>query len=341
MNTSTNENNELTPLITQPVAITRRSFIKRTASTALVTAFALTEFVSASIPPLPFSESTRYILHCTNFAGCLYNATNSESPVTLEPEPDNPGEVGFPWKAEGATLSWDVPHPALVYIHPDKDIECQCVFVRYTLRIALRLTGTYTEVKGPRPAGTPRPLLASDDTSWGFFNSQFDFEWEVKTRLKVEHFYEETETGLPGSFSSNDINDTATVVGSVAVDTETGKIYTYPTQDATPPQIPGIKIIPLKSRMPLTNDMLGTRYMLQMTETSCNLLWEACLWKARRNADGELINPEFIGEGGALPSPTLSWAEYPGEKDFLGRINPDGASSWNNFHVDPYLYGVL
>ena len=44
MNTNTNEPNELTPLITQPTATTRRSFIKRTASAAIAATFALGAF---------------------------------------------------------------------------------------------------------------------------------------------------------------------------------------------------------------------------------------------------------------------------------------------------------
>ncbi len=40
MNTNTNEPNELTPLITQPTAITRRSFIKRTGASILAASFA-------------------------------------------------------------------------------------------------------------------------------------------------------------------------------------------------------------------------------------------------------------------------------------------------------------
>ena len=41
---NTNEPNELTPLITQPAATTRRSFIKRTASAAMIATFALGAF---------------------------------------------------------------------------------------------------------------------------------------------------------------------------------------------------------------------------------------------------------------------------------------------------------
>lgn len=49
MNTNSNEHNELTPLVTQPTAITRRSFIKRTTSAAMVTVLALDAFKNEAI----------------------------------------------------------------------------------------------------------------------------------------------------------------------------------------------------------------------------------------------------------------------------------------------------
>lgn len=290
-------------------------------------------------------------MHCTAFAGCLYNSTNSESPVTLEPEPSHVLPE-LPWKTEDTFLAWEIAHPEIEVLHPVSGVLCDVVKVRYSLEIHLRLTGQYTEVKGPRPAGTPAPLLSGpeDQQVWGFFAGGFSFDWEVITRLAVICHYTEKDTGVAGQFDhSRELGyyDAAQITASVSVDPETGKVTTDPTQDAIPPEQPGMRMFKVKYRVPIYQDVVGLRFFLQTSETQCNLTWEAAIWKAKRNADGELINPEFVLErpygSEGFPYPSQAWAEYPGEIPLWpGNANdPDGASGWNQYHVDPYQYGII
>ena len=103
MNTNTTEHNELTPLITQPVATTRRGFIKRTASVAIVATLALGAFENEAFAEESCGSSKRYPVYADQNPNISQGGPNTTLAQieTIFQNNEVEQEISTYWETEG------------------------------------------------------------------------------------------------------------------------------------------------------------------------------------------------------------------------------------------------
>lgn len=131
MNTNTDEINELMPLITQPAATTRRSFIKRTAAAALATTFAFDAFAEISICGRQDCSLSHYHIFLTKHDHPNRTSRAYKRPGTLDQNLSamiddlgvKPGDHTF---AVAAGFSWKKEPKGTFAPGIDKDVKYTC-----------------------------------------------------------------------------------------------------------------------------------------------------------------------------------------------------------------------
>lgn len=212
-------------LTTQPSAITRRSFIKRTASTALVATLALGAFENEALAEAG-GGSSKWTLQ-TTVLGQVYEKvlppnSNAQHPITEKPKITKQVDIN------GNEVS--LPTPKVVR-GPWYSFKVSGNETRQ-LRIVLK--------------STPRPVFVetqfpTNPNEWGYFSKKFYYEWGLVGGLEMRKIATDTgnEIEAPSvptgpAFSDEPIYSYGgRFEGSVAINESTGETIESPSAEVT------------------------------------------------------------------------------------------------------------
>ncbi len=345
MNTNTNENNELTPLITQPAATTRRGFIKRTASAAIVTTFAFNAFADP-VPTTPGDQSLvdRWTYIITKFGAPMeaiapptMPGPNKMLPLTFmaPADPQNPNPDPTTWVK---TPSWKILF--------DSNTTVPCVFsdgvtnvmdmmptpalmtIPLTVKARSRVLGDYQEVLSPDPN--------AEESDYDYYGTFHQFDWEIEYEIS-------SAPGLNTTGLTQPIKGKLYHTGQVWIDAEDGTQTGSPSQaetstvavglmggiwltppSLTPPPPPGAPVTANPNARPY-----HIQYEIKIIKTATNFFFIIRLWPAIQNTFVPGTNFPFFIPDDWIPVPPPAAASPSGP--YFGD---------DEFDVEPFTYKI-
>ncbi len=249
MNTNTNDANELT----QPAAITRRGFIKRTSSATMIATLVALGAFEIEAHAAESGSSKKWTIDVTGFGNPMVTKYPQKkdangSPMVDsggQPIPDTEGhpQEKVPQGADGGPepvysgppfgnddLMW-ISAEALIQlseptIHDGETLEA---WSRVKISTTWRVTSSYKEIE--------LPLGPSGENKWGYYSTEHTFNWALRIEFKFERLTRDPATNIETVVSSAIWGTPNNYIhsGSVKIVPDAGDITFNPPPAPVPP----------------------------------------------------------------------------------------------------------